>query len=195
MYPSSAIHRHHSVLRLDINGVPQDWVSLEDAASHYATDEVAWFDGDGPLAVMRGGTNSRTGRMSVIEVHPIIALRGAARINLFDVAPVLSREKVIARDRRTCAYCGELFRATELTMEHIIPQAQGGKSSWMNLVAACRPCNGSKGNRTPEQARMPLLFLPYVPNRFEDFLLQGRDIRADVHEWLRSRLPSSSRLC
>lgn len=63
----------------------------------------------------------------------------------------------------------------------------------MNLVTACR-CNGIKGNRTPEQAGMPLLYLPYVPSRFEDFLLQNRRIRADVHEWLASRLPKGSRL-
>jgi hypothetical protein len=33
-----------------------------------------------------------------------------------------------------------------------------------------------------------------VPNRFEAFLLDGRNIRADVHEWLASRLPKNSRL-
>lgn len=53
----------------------------------------------------------------------------------------------------------------------------------MNTVAACA-CNARKADRTPEQARMPLLFMPYVPSRFEDFLLKGRRIRADVHEWL-----------
>lgn len=41
---------------------------------------------------------------------------------------------------------------------------------------------------------MPLLYLPYVPSRFESFLLEGRSIRADVHEWLRARLPKDSRL-
>ena len=41
---------------------------------------------------------------------------------------------------------------------------------------------------------MPLVYLPYVPSRFEDFLLEGRHIRADVHEWLASRLPKGSRL-
>ena len=64
----------------------------------------------------------------------------------------------------------------------------------MNLVTACAGCNGRKAARTPEEARMPLLYLPYVPSRFEDFLLAGRNIRADVHEWLSSRLPKASRL-
>lgn len=192
--PSAHHDRHRSVLQLDVNGVPQDWIALETAATHYATGEVIWFDGDGPLATLRGGTNARSGRQSVIDVHPIIALRGAARINLFDLVPVLGRDKVVRRDRCMCAYCGESFHPAELTMDHVVPQAKGGGWTWMNLVAACRGCNAEKADRTPEAARMPLLFLPYVPSRFEDFLLQGREVRADVHAWLKARLPKGSRL-
>ena len=64
----------------------------------------------------------------------------------------------------------------------------------MNLVTACGAYNGRKADRTPEEAGMPLVYLPYVPGRFEDFLLEGRHIRADVHEWLAARLPKGSRL-
>ena len=64
----------------------------------------------------------------------------------------------------------------------------------MNLVSACAACNGRKADRTPAQAGMPLVYLPYVPSRFEDFLLDGRNVRADVHEWLAARLPKGSRL-
>lgn len=186
--------RHRPVLQLDVNGVPQSWMSLQDAALHYATDEVMWFDGDGPLATLRGGHNSVTGRQSIIEVHPIIAVRGSAKLNLFEIEPTITRRKIARRDRHTCAYCGDAFRELDLTLEHIVPRAQGGQDTWMNLVAACTECNARKGNRTPEQARMPLLFLPYVPSRFEDFLLQGRAVRADVHAWLKARLPKGSRL-
>jgi len=63
-----------------------------------------------------------------------------------------------------------------------------------DLVTACAACNARKANRTPEEAGMPLLYLPYVPSRFEAFLLEGRKIRADVHEWLAARLPKHSRL-
>lgn len=185
---------HHHVLQLDINGVPQDWITLEEAATHYATDVVAWFDGAGPLATLRGGFNVPLGRQSLIEVHPIIALRGAARINLFDVTPGLTAAKLFRRDRHLCAYCGETLREAELQMEHIVPASRGGAASWMNLVAACGLCNLRKANRTPEEARMPLLYLPYVPSRFENFLLEGRRIRGDVHAWLAARLPRGSRL-
>lgn len=51
-----------------------------------------------------------------------------------------------------------------------------------------------KADRTPDEARMPLLFAPFVPSRFEDFILKGRHIRADVHDWLAARLPKGSRL-
>lgn len=188
-------HQHHShVLQLDIQGTPQAWISLEHAAVHVATGSVAWVDGRGPLATLRGGFNVQRGRQSVIDVFPIIALRGASRVNLFDVVPAFSKLKLFRRDRMTCAYCGRRFHERDLQCEHILPESRGGGWTWMNLVTACGPCNGRKADRTPEEAGMPLVYLPYVPSRFEAFLLEGRHIRADVHEWLAARLPKGSRL-
>ncbi|MFT4101771.1 MAG: HNH endonuclease [Burkholderiaceae bacterium] len=182
------------VLQLDIQGTPQAWIPIEQAAAQVATASVAWVEGRGPLATLRGGVNVRSGRRSVIEIFPIIALAGMARVNLFGVAPAFSRAKLFRRDRFTCAYCGQRFAEARLSCDHVVPQSRGGRWTWMNLVTACGGCNGRKADRTPEEARMPLLFLPYVPSRFEDFLLQGRSIRADVHEWLAARLPRGSRL-
>ena len=186
--------QHHHVLQLDIQGTPQAWISIEQAASHYATGSVAWEEGEGPLRTLRGGWNAVIGRQSVMDVHPIIALSGASRVNLFDVTPSISKIKLLRRDRMTCAYCGHDFRERDLQCEHILPESRGGAWSWMNLVTACAWCNGRKADRTPEEARMPLMYLPYVPSRFEDFLLAGRNIRADVHDWLAARLPKASRL-
>lgn len=188
------IDPHQHVLQLDIQGTPQAWITVEQAALHYATDSVAWVDGDGPLRTLRGGWNAGTGRQSLIDVHPIVALSGASRINLFDVTPSFSKLKLFHRDRFTCAYCGQRFPERGLQCEHIVPASRGGRWTWMNLVSACGHCNGRKADRTPEEAGMPLLYLPYVPSRFEDFLLEGRRIRADVHEWLAARLPKGSRL-
>jgi hypothetical protein len=182
------------VLQLDIQGTPQAWVSLEQAALHYATESVAWEEGVGPLAVLRGGINVASGRQSLIAVHPIIALRGQSRVNLFDVTPAVTKGKLLRRDRHTCAYCGLVYEERDLQVEHILPDSRGGAYSWMNLVTACAACNARKADRTPEQAGMPLVYLPYVPSRFEAFLLEGRRIRADVHEWLAARLPKHSRL-
>lgn len=187
-------HSHSHVLQLDIQGTPQAWITLEHAALHVAKDQVAWVDGDGPLAMLRGGYNVARGKQSVIEVHPIVALHGASRVNLFDNVPAFSRAKLFRRDRFTCAYCGQRYADRNLQCEHIVPESRGGRWTWMNLVSACAACNGRKADRTPEQAGMPLLYMPYVPSRFEDFLLEGRNIRADVHEWLAARLPRGSRL-
>jgi len=185
---------HSHVLQLDVQGAPQAWISLEHAAVHMATDSVAWVDGDGPLATLRGGFNAAQGRQSVIDVPPILALRGASRVNLFEIVPAVSRGKLFRRDRFTCAYCGDHLPEQALQCEHVVPESRGGGWTWMNLVTSCGPCNGRKAARTPEEARMPLLYLPYVPSRFEDFLLAGRRIRADVHVWLAARLPKGSRL-
>lgn len=190
------MHRktHSHVLQLDLQGTPQAWISLEQAAIHVATGSVAWVDGAGPLVTLRGGFNIARRCQSLIEIHPIIALAGASKRNLFDIVPAFAKAKLFRRDRFTCAYCGERFAERDLSCDHVVPQSRGGLWSWMNLVTACAACNGRKADRTPEEARMPLLYLPYVPSRFEAFLLEGRHIRADVHEWLASRLPKGSRL-
>ena len=182
------------VLQLDIQGTPQAWITLEDAALHYASGSVSWEQGVGPLAVLRGGWNVPSGRQSEIVIHPIIALRGSPLRNLFEVAPTVTKTKLLRRDRGTCAYCAAVFDDRDLQVEHIVPDSRGGRYSWMNLVAACSWCNARKGNRTPDEAGMPLVYMPYVPNRFEDFLLAGRNVRADVHEWLAARLTKGSRM-
>jgi hypothetical protein len=183
------------VLQLDIQGTPQAWIGLEDAAHLYASEAVAWEEGASPLTILRGGFNVAAGRQSTITVYPIIAVRGQSRVNLFDVTPTLSKPKLLRRDRHTCAYCANVLPERDLQAEHIVPQSRGGAWSWMNLVTACGYCNARKAARTPEEAGMPLVYLPYVPNRFEAFLLDGRHVRADVHDWLAARLPKHSRLC
>jgi hypothetical protein len=66
-------------LYADIQGTPQRWITLQQAALHYATDTVVWVDGEAPLRTLRGGFNAASGRLSAIEIHPIIALRGAPK--------------------------------------------------------------------------------------------------------------------
>lgn len=182
------------VLQLDIQGTPQAWITPEQAALHYATDDVAWTIGETPLTTLRGGFNARLGRESRLDIAPIVALRGCARVNLHGVEPTVTRRKLFVRDRHTCAYCGAVHDWRQLQAEHIVPASRGGAYSWMNLVTACGGCNARKGARRPEEAGMKLLYVPYVPSRHEDFILRGRHIRADVHEWLSAKLPKHSRL-
>jgi 5-methylcytosine-specific restriction endonuclease McrA len=75
-------------------------------------------------------------------------------------AQVLSHKNIYMRDGYTCQYCGEQFKARDLTWDHVIPVAQGGLNRWENLVACCGPCNRRKNDKTPEQAGMKLLRVP-----------------------------------
>ena len=66
---------------------------------------------------------------------------------------------VLRRDRFRCAYCGR----TASTRDHVLPRSRGGPTTWLNLVAACAPCNGRKRDRTPAEAGMRLGVRPFVP--------------------------------
>lgn len=74
---------------------------------------------------------------------------------------MLSRQNVFKRDGHTCQYCGA---TKDLTLDHVIPRSRGGRSHWNNLVSACKRCNSRKGDRTPEEADMPLKKQPFKPS-------------------------------
>lgn len=73
------------------------------------------------------------------------------------------RENVYIRDNYTCQYCTTKFAYKDLTIDHVLPASQGGPKTWTNVVTACRPCNQTKANRTPEKAKMPLQKPPKAP--------------------------------
>ena len=69
----------------------------------------------------------------------------------------MKRLRIYMRDKFRCQYCGEKKTAGDLTLDHILPRSRGGDNSPVNIVTACVPCNNRKGDRTPAEARMPLL--------------------------------------
>ncbi|HCT78700.1 MAG TPA: HNH endonuclease [Micromonosporaceae bacterium] len=73
--------------------------------------------------------------------------------------PAWSRAGVLNRDGRRCGYCA----GDASTIDHILPSSRGGKNTWLNTVAACSGCNMRKGDRTPDEARMPLRVTPAAP--------------------------------
>jgi len=81
-------------------------------------------------------------------------------INLPYKRIVLSRRNIMKRDNNTCQYCGS---SSDLTLDHVLPRSRQGGDTWENLVTACNNCNVKKGNRTPDEAKMPLKTLPYRP--------------------------------
>ncbi len=69
----------------------------------------------------------------------------------------MKRLRIYMRDKFRCQYCGEKKPASDLTLDHILPRSRGGDNSPVNIVTACVPCNNRKSDRTPAEARMPLL--------------------------------------
>ncbi len=72
----------------------------------------------------------------------------------------LSRKNVLLRDGYGCQYCGRKLSSSDLTIDHVMPRARGGRTSWDNVVTCCRRCNARKGDRTPEEAGMRILKHP-----------------------------------
>ncbi len=75
-----------------------------------------------------------------------------------------SRANIYARDRHKCQYCGHGFPTSELTFDHVIPVAQGGRKDWENIVTCCVTCNRRKGGQTPAEAGMHLIAPPRRPH-------------------------------
>jgi hypothetical protein len=125
------------VLQLDVSGRPQAWITPREAALLYACDGVAWTLGHA-VQVLRGGIQRATGLQSRIEVHAIVAVRGAVPSRAWRITPTLTNPKLFVRDRHVCAYCGGRFGFDLLTREHIVPTSRGGRDTWMNCITACR---------------------------------------------------------
>ena len=181
------------ILKLTVSGLPQEWLTLEEAVLHYATGQVLWEAGR-EIATLHGGHNAISGMRSEVRVNSIIGVNGMGEVNPFDIVPSLSNSKLFQRDRGVCGYCGDQFSASALEREHIVPLSRGGRDHWMNVVASCRPCNQKKGARLPEEAAMPLIYAPYVPSLWEDMILRNRTILSDQMAFLVANLPRGSRL-
>ena len=177
------------ILRLDVTGRPVTWVDWQEAACLYARDMVAWTAGKHEFS-LRGGYSRLSGDQTIVEINSIIAVRGEYRRRRFDISPPLSNRELFRRDRHTCLYCGKSHSDGELTRDHVMPVSRGGANCWSNVVAACRRCNAHKADKTPEEAGMPLLAIPYVPNAAEYLALRNRRILADQMDFLKPQFKS-----
>ncbi|HUN91268.1 MAG TPA: HNH endonuclease [Burkholderiaceae bacterium] len=180
------------ILIVDANGQPVRWAALTRAARYYAAGKVLTDLGENHF-LMFGGTQERSGLRSEFETSSIVMIRGRHRIPYGHAHVGLTKHRLFARDRNVCGYCGVNFAESELTVEHIVPVSRGGRHEWTNVVTACRSCNTRKGNRRPEEAGMPLLYVPYAVCRNEGFILSNRRILADQMAFLQATLPRHSR--
>ncbi len=116
----------------------------------------------------------------VIRAPAVIRLLKYVRIPYKVVR--FSRKNVLLRDRHRCQYCGKEFAPGLLTLDHVIPTSQGGKTQWDNVVTACKTCNVKKGNRKPREAGMTLLKNPKAPPVVY-YLHLVRNMQGHHHTW------------
>lgn len=97
-------------------------------------------------------------------------------------APLWTRQGLFARDDFACAYCGRTLPPAQLTVDHVVPKADGGKTSWGNTVTCCGPCNQRKGDREPHAAGMKLLIEPKTPR--VSYLLARGEVPKSWKLWI-----------
>lgn len=184
------------ILRTDLAGMPLEWVDYRDAVRLHFLDQIAYTCG-GVLYRVHGGINARTQRQSHVDVNSIIATHGNSRAlekMRNGYVPPLNNQTLFQRDGHICLYCGQHFPKKLLSRDHVRPLSLGGPDQWNNVVTACIRCNNHKAGRTPEDADMQLLAIPFIPTHAEYIYLQGHNVLADQMEFLRAHFPRSSPL-
>lgn len=176
--------------------MPIEWVDYKSAARLYFLGQVAYAFGD-TLFRLRGGINAATRTRSQLDIQSIIATQGkhhALRKLQDDYVPPLSNRTLFQRDDHMCLYCGGRFSGRHLSRDHVRPSSKGGVDTWTNVVTACVRCNNFKAGRTPEDAGMELIAVPFAPTHAEYVFLMGRNVMADQMEFLRAHFPRTSPL-
>lgn len=184
------------ILQLDANtGTPARWITYELSAYYDCKGLIAWSIGEVEFD-LHGGINLKTGKQSILTVNTIVAIKsgksGGKHLH-HDRVPLTNRT-LFRRDWNICAYCGTEMPSAKLTRDHVTPSSAGGLNKWENVVTACSGCNKRKDSRTPEQAHMSLLYVPYRPNRNEYLILSNRNVLACQMDFLAKNLPKESRI-
>ncbi|MDF7818173.1 HNH endonuclease [Runella sp. MFBS21] len=96
-------------------------------------------------------------------------------INLPYKGVMMTRQNIFKRDSHRCVYCGA---QEDLTLDHVMPKSRGGRTSWDNLVTACKRCNTRKGDYTPDEASMPMKHRPFKPS----FIMFLREFSGSTEE-------------
>jgi len=187
---------YQPILRTDASGLPIEWVNFQQAVKYYYLGVVLYECGS-DILTLHGGVCAKTGVRSKLDINSIIATDGGifAKIRARkDYVPPLTNPALFQRDFNLCLYCGFRFPDHDLSRDHVTPIVQGGKDHWNNCVTACKRCNQHKGCKTPEEANMSLLAIPFTPNHAEFIFLQKKRILADQMAFLRAHFPRTSPL-
>ena len=140
---------HGRVLLLNQTYEPLGTVSVARAVIMTLKNSVTVEEWDGDRVL-------RTPR-DAYPVPSVIRRRTYINVRRRREASGMKRLRIYIRDKYRCQYCGDKKLLRELTLDHIHPRSRGGDNSPVNIVTSCLACNNRKANRTPEEARMPLL--------------------------------------
>ena len=140
---------HGRVLLLNQTYEPLGTVSVARAVIMTLKNSVTVEEWDGDRVL-------RTPR-EAYPVPSVIRRRSYINVRRRREASGMKRLRIYIRDKYRCQYCGDKKLLRELTLDHSQPRSRGGDNSPVNIVTACLACNNRKANRTPEEARMPLL--------------------------------------
>jgi len=162
MLNSSVLVLNRSYLPIHVTNVKRAFALIYQGIARAVDDQYQTFDFEtwSQLAVAREAEAIGTPR-GLMRVPRVIVLVGFDRVPRRHVR--FSRINIFARDSFTCQYCGQRPARSELNLDHVVPRALGGRSTWENVVCSCVECNRRKGGRTPEQAGLRLRRLPVRP--------------------------------
>ena len=150
------------VLVVDKGGMPKDWCNFEMAACYYAKNKVLWELGE-KMKTMLGGHNER-GEQSRIDISCIIGVSGPLLGDKFYNQQTIfaDRMTLYSRDRHLCAYCGDVFSSSQLTIDHVHPKSRGGQrreNFWLrqfpnpHQVSKTRPQPPYRGSHSHRSAK------------------------------------------
>ncbi len=162
MLNTSVLVLNRSYLPIHVTSVRRAFSLVYQGIARIVDEQYQTFDFEAwsQLAVARDadaiGTPGGT-----IRVPRVIVLVAFDRLPKRHVR--FSRINLMARDNFQCQYCGIKPTRLELNLDHVVPRALGGRSTWENVVTSCVECNRRKGGRTPRQAHMVLRKKPERP--------------------------------
>ncbi len=85
--------------------------------------------------------------------------------------PRLNKINLLIRDGFKCQYCLKDLNYNDSTQDHVIPKCHDGKSTWENLVIACKSCNNKKGGKLLKDTNLILRKEP-KPLEFKQFYIK-----------------------
>lgn len=115
-----------------------------------------------------------------VPVPSVVRLRYFVKVPFERHAP-LNRRAVFTRDNGRCQYCNN----TAESIDHIHPRSRGGKHEWTNVVACCRRCNSSKGDRLLDECSLRLRRPPTAPAKYAWVAVAAGNVPSDWTPYLK----------